>query len=99
MPSSAGSVSGIARLPGAWFWARKRRFASSGSAPTLEKILAQFVVPIASPMSPGGPQNAVFPPGATSSSWSQMSRYDNMCVTTITTRPASASWRSIIMTW
>ena len=66
LPKSDGfSVSGGAG--GGLACCRNRRFAASGSAPTLVKMSAQFVVPMARPIPLGGPQNAVFPPGANSS--------------------------------
>ena len=53
-PRSAG-LSDFDAGCGSWR-SRNRRLASSGSAPTWLKILAQLVVPITSPMPSGGPQ-------------------------------------------
>jgi hypothetical protein len=41
---------------------------------TVLKMSAQFVVPMAGPIWLGGPLNAVLPPGASNSTWSQTSR-------------------------
>src|SRR5215218_6848816 len=65
----AGGCGGVGPV-----WAMYRCQAASGSRATPLKMSAQFVVPIAAPISLGGPQNAVLPPGASSSTWSQTSR-------------------------
>src|SRR6476619_2358916 len=57
---SRGAGGGLTR-------SRNRRCAASGSVPIAEKISAQFVVPIDRPIWLGGPQNAVLPPGVSSS--------------------------------
>nr|VTP04370.1 hypothetical protein BIN_B_04427 [Mycobacterium kansasii] len=44
-----------------------RDWAPSGSSATVLKMSAQLVVPMAGPIWLGGPQNAVLPPGASSS--------------------------------
>ena len=65
-PSADGcSVGGAAG--GGPLSARYRSLAPCGSAATVLKMSAQLVVPIAAPIALGGPQNAVLPPGASSS--------------------------------